>query len=121
MIQRLRRNKKPGSTAAVAPATGRDLHTAADVYTDPTPYDVALDHDRLTVHAAQSFPLGQLADALPTVAAMLATEASRRGCVAVYSVQHQITTSGPWLIVTMMGTGARPSIDPDQPAGRNNT
>lgn len=109
-------------------ATGQPIslpaHTAPTTYsfsepaklsTLPMPYDVAAVHQGLYVYATAFGPGGAgLGEVFQKAAESLSAEAARRGCAAVYGVQHSHTERADGIVsVIMSGTGAHPLTDLD--------
>jgi hypothetical protein len=64
------------------------------------------------VLATRSGPAERHTDLLAGALHDLAAEASRRGCLAVHGVVQSTAVDAGVIYVSLLGTGARPIIDP---------
>jgi hypothetical protein len=94
-----------------------DLDESAPLYTLPMPYDVAADHESIMVFVTESGPITEFSDIQASCLERLAKEASRRACDAVYGIQQSIAATDGLILISLLGTGARPMPDLDRPAG----
>lgn len=97
--------------------TRHDLDESAPLYTLPMPYDVAADHESIIVFVTESGPIAEFSDIQASCLERLAKEASRRACDAVYGIQQSMAATGSTVLISLLGTGARPIADLDRPAG----
>lgn len=109
----------PGATttpAAEPVPPAATLYEAAPLSTLPMPFDIAADHDQVILHVTEAGDIdadpGRL---LPRALENIGREASRRGCASVWGLQHQMSIDQGWCMITVIATGARPSLAPDGP------
>jgi hypothetical protein len=80
------------------------------------PYDVEASHDPVIVCASRAeSDVLKMQTLLSEVLENLGREASARGCVAVYGIQHTLAVHAGTIYITAIGTGARPRVDMDGP------
>lgn len=97
--------------------SSHELAESAPLCTTPMPFDVAADHEPVIVYVSEMGPIEAFHEIQAGAMEALTREASRRGCDAVYGVQQSMAATGSTLLITVMGTGARPVVDLDQPPG----
>lgn len=99
-----------------------DVDQCAGLSTTPMPYDVESTHEPVIVHATAAVsltlegptpgpnPSAVLAEVLED----LGRQASARGCVRVWSIQHTMTVDAGVLFISAIGTGSRPITNLDE-------
>lgn len=108
----------PPGASQIRPS--HELAESAPLHTVPMPYDVAADHEAIIVYVTEQGPIDEFPEIQHSIMERLTQEASQRGCDAVYGVQQSMAATGSTVLITMMGTGARPLTDLDRPAGLPN-
>jgi hypothetical protein len=94
----------------------RGIAQYATLVTTPMPYDVEASHDPVIVCASGAeSDVYKMQSLLSEVLENLGREASARGCVAVYGIQHTLAVQAGTIYITAIGTGARPRVDMDGP------
>jgi hypothetical protein len=94
----------------------RGIAQYATLVTTPMPYDVEASHDPVIVCASGAeSDVYKMQSMLSEVLENLGREASARGCVAVYGIQHTLAVHAGTIYITAIGTGARPRGDMDGP------
>lgn len=92
-----------------------DLTESAPLYTLPMPYDVAADHEAIIVFVTESGPIAEFTSIQASCLERLSKEASRRSCDAVYGIHQSMAVTGDLILISLLGTGARPISDLDRP------